>query len=328
MHEELIIQRVIQNLQEKAGALCEMKPARHKALDGTLMLTLNNQKLIFNAEVKKEIRNLHLLHIQQLAQKHEPFMLIAWRLFPNIRETLREKGINYIEANGNMHIKQRGLYLFIDNQKALQDDKRDTNRAFTKTGLKVVFQFLLDRELINGTQREIANTTGVALGNIPQVIKGLLNTGYIVRYDQTRYQWHDKEALLKKWLNEYETTLKPTLLRGRYRLPEGKKWQAIPLHKAFTCWGGEPAGDLLTHYLRPEILTMYTVETQLDLMKNYKIRPDTMGNVFVYEKFWREHPNEKTAPPLLVYADLINNNDKRSMETAEKIYEKYIQPDL
>jgi len=328
MNEEEIIRTAIQHLEEIAGVPCEMGPARHKALDGMLTLIPNTQKVVLHAEVKKEIRNLHLPHIQELAQKYKPFVLITWRLFPNIRETLREMEINYIEANGNVFVKLPGLYLFIDNQKALKDGIKDTNRAFTKTGLKVVFQFLLDKELINRTQRKIAKIAGVALGNVPQVIKGLLDTGYIVRYDKKRYQWRDREALLQKWINEYETTLKPALLQGRYRLPEGRKWQGLTLRVAFTCWGGEPAGDLLTHYLRPEILTMYTVETRLELMKHYKLLPDNDGDVFVYEKFWPERPNENTAPPLLVYADLINNNDKRSIETAQKIYEKHIQPEL
>lgn len=34
------------------------------------------------------------------------------------------------------------------------------------------------------------------------------------------------------------------------------------------------------------------------------------------------------APPLIVYADLMGTNDKRCIETAQMIYERYIEPHL
>jgi DNA-binding MarR family transcriptional regulator len=40
-------------------------------------------------------------------------------------------------------------------------------RAFTKTGLKVLFYLLQHKEAINFTQREIADYADVGLGNTP-----------------------------------------------------------------------------------------------------------------------------------------------------------------
>lgn len=47
------------------------------------------------------------------------------------------------------------------------------SKAFTKTGLQVVFQLLLDETLVHRPYREIAAKTGVALGNVSNIIKGL-----------------------------------------------------------------------------------------------------------------------------------------------------------
>lgn len=107
------------------------------------------------------------------------------------------------------------------------------------------------------------------------------------------------------------------------------EWIIKPLAIGKTWWGGEPAGDLLTHYLRPAEWTMYTTETRNDLIKNYRLIPDEKGNVKVFKKFWsHETMNTNIVPPLLVFADLIITNDRRCMETAQKIYDEYLQDKL
>lgn len=61
-------------------------------------------------------------------------------------------------------------------------------------------------------------------------------------------------------------------------------------------------------------------------MKATRLFPDPEGEIEVYETFWEIEPEvEKCVPPLLVYADLIINEDKRSIETANIIYEKYLK---
>jgi len=91
--------------------------------------------------------------------------------------------------------------------------------------------------------------------------------------------------------------------------------------------GGEPAGDLLTGYLRPEEFIFYSNESQINLMKSYDLKPNANGELLVYEKFWRGDSGA-TTPPLLVYTDLILKDDKRCRETAQKIFDEYIQPIL
>lgn len=81
------------------------------------------------------------------------------------------------------------MYLFVDTQKAIDTEKGQSNRAFTKTGLKVLFYLLQNRENINLTQREIAKNTEVALGNIPLIVKGLQESGYLIPLNKREYVW-------------------------------------------------------------------------------------------------------------------------------------------
>lgn len=96
-----------------------------------------------------------------------------------------------------------------------------------------------------------------------------------------------------------------------------------------TVWGGEPTGDLLNNYLHPAEFTLYTDESRNELIKNYKLIPDEKGNVIVYQKFWKwDNSIQNTAPPLIVYTYLMVISDRRCIETAQKIYDEYLQTEL
>lgn len=297
-------------------------------IDGNLTITINTQKVNFNVEIKKELKNDQLFNLIKY-KKNDTFLLIAEKLYPKVKRELRENKINYIEGNGNLYINRNGLFLYIDTNKTSIIQKEKGNRAFTKTGLKVLFHFLLNPQLINQPQREIANITKVALGNIPQIINGLLETNLILKLNKKEYIINDYEKLLYKWITEYEQTLKPTLFKQRFKLlNQNQNWKEIQLNLYYTVWGGEPAGDIITNHLRPEKLTLYTKETTNGLIKNYQLIPDNKGDIWVYDMFWAEIFNTKTAPLQLVYTDLIIENDKRCKETANIIFNEYIKPNV
>ena len=294
-------------------------------LDGVLDLTFNGNKRRFTVEVKREVGTHLLTQMEDYYQRHEDFLLVALRIFPKIKAKLRQRGIPYLEGNGNLFLKKKDLFLFIDTQKPLDIEKKGGNRAFTKTGLKVLFYLLQHKEAVNLPQRELAEEVGVALGNIPQVIEGLKETGFLIQLNNKTYAWENRKGLLERWIAEYETVLRPKLLKERYTLKSD--WHILPLDGNHSVWGGEPAADILTNHLRPEKFILYTKENRTDLIKNYKLMPDKNGDTEVLEMFWK-NKNLKTAPPLLVYADLMIEGGKRNKETAEKIYDEYIGPNL
>lgn len=294
-------------------------------LDGEVAFTVNGKKYVFIIDVKHEIRIYQLQQIQNDFQQHKNYLLVANRIFPKIKEELRLKEIPYIEANGNIFLKTDDVLLFVDSQKPLATENNKTNRAFTKTGLKVLFYLLQHKEAINLTQRKLAEKTGVALGNIPQVIGGLKETGFLTPLNNKTYVWENRAALLERWIAEYASVLRPKLRKERYKLKGN--WQDIEFNTNKTLWGGEAAADILTNYLRPEKFIIYTTENRKDLIRNYKLMPDKNGDIEVLEMFWKQK-NGKTVPPLLVYADLLLEGGKRNRETADKIYEEHIQPNL
>jgi hypothetical protein len=151
-------------------------------------------------------------------------------------------------------------------------------------------------------------------------------TGFLQALNNKTYVWENIETLVDRWVAEYATILKPKLLKEKYTLKGN--WQETAFDNTYTFWGGEPAADILTNHLRPEKILIYTRENRMELIKKYKLMPDKNGEIEVLDLFWKQKRGSNTVPPLLVYADLILEGGKRNKETAEKIYNEYIKPNL
>ena len=332
MKELEIINKALDNLAKNVEITGDWKENAPKDLDGEIDFLINNQHCKLYVEVKKELRNHQLQQIQALALKHKNhFIIVAEKIFPKIKEELRQNEIPYLEANGNIWLKQGKTFLWIDTNKDFNAEKEKINRAFTKTGLKVIFHFLLNDDNVNQTYRDLAIITGVGLGNINYVINGLKETGHLLKLNKTKYKLINKKALIEKWMMAYEERLKPTLFMGKFKFMKPEdfvNWKEMQFKNKNTIWGGEPAGDILTNYLKPAELTIYTEETRAELIKNYRLIPDPTGNIKVYKKFWNENERGNAAPPLLAYADLMNTGDQRNIETANKIYDNVLQNKL
>lgn len=332
MTETEIIHTALENLQKETQIAGKWVQNGFKELDGQLTLTFGNEKIKFNTEIKNELRNHIIPQLLDYNQRLTPFILVAGRLFPKMKEQLRQNNVAYLEANGNFYFRKDQKWILIDTNPPLPQEQDNRNRAFTKTGLKVLFEFLLNKELVNQPYRQIAEYTETAVGNITNIIGGLKQEGFILPLTKNKIMLNNQEALIQRWVDAYEQNLKPTLKIGAFRFANEKddvNWNRVNLNEKKNWWGGEPAGDLLTNYLRPEELTLYTDETRNELMRNYKLIPDEHGRVKAYKRFWFTTNNKpKVVPALLAYADLMNKDDKRCRETAEKIYEQYIRPNL
>ncbi|WP_335964787.1 type IV toxin-antitoxin system AbiEi family antitoxin [Galbibacter sp. PAP.153] len=331
MNEVDILNKAIHNLEKDIPITWKWKNMDYNndmGIDGILDLTINKHNILMFVEVKKDVKNHQLFNIIEYNNRFENFLLVVEKLYPKVKRELRENQVNYLEGNGNVYINEADFFLYIDTNKTTKNQKEKVNRAFTKTGLKVVFHFLLNPQLLNETQREIAGIANVALGNIPLIIHGLLENNFILKLNKNEYVINNYEELLNKWITEFEQTLKPTIFKQRFKFQnENQDWKTLQLNTEKTVWGGEPAGDIMTNHLRPEKFTLYTNEATRDLMINYRLLPDDEGTIWVYEKFWATDFNN-IAPKELIYADLMINNDKRSKETAKMIFDEYIQPNL
>jgi len=325
---ERVTYKNLQALKDKTGLEGRLLAGvRDKATDGKIELSNGGQQKLFTVVVKNEVRNTHLVHFVHLNENFPGIIIIAKIIYPAIREQLRKLGLNYVDSNGNCYIKQDDWLFLIEGQKAENPVLVNKDRAFTKTGLQLVFHFLIDEKYIKSTYRQMAEDYNTALGNINNIITSLTEQGYLVRTAKKELKLLRKKALLEKWINAYEQKLKPNLFVGDFRLPGGahEHWRNMPLNNTESQWGSEPAANILTDYLKPVQLTLYTTETIAELIEKYSLVPDEKGPLKIYRKFWRFSRATNTVPPLLIYADLVNSGDPRNVYTAKNIYDRYLK---
>ena len=328
---QIIIYNAIEVLENTTPVKAEWIPDKmvKNQEDGTLLVKTGKKKYTFTLELKKDLRNIHLPQLGALKEKYDNLMVIAEVIYPNIREQLQKRRINYLDTSGNIFIQQGELMLLLNGRKADKPNKKTTGRAFNKAGLKFIYYLLTEIDFLQKTYREMAEICETALGNINYIIKDLQKQGYLKKQTKKAYQLKKREALIKAWVENYEIKLKEACLLGifRFQQPERiKVWKTINIDYNKTQWGGEPAADKLTNYLQPATLTLYTDEKRIDLIKNFRLIPDTDGNVRIYTKFWKTTDLKKeTVQPIVIYADLVNIGDPRTDELANMIYDEYLK---
>jgi hypothetical protein len=335
MNETRIVTQALAHLKGTAGITGEwhFTDLNQKGpIDGTIELLINEKEVMFHVEVKTELRDYQFDQIRTLAEQYrkEKFIVAAERIAPGIKAQLRKEKINYLDVAGNIFLDTGNYMIWLDGNKLKNETKPVINRAFTKTGLKVVFHLLNNPDAINLTYRELANATGVALGNITYVIDGLRETGFILQVDTKNIRLQNKRELLERWIDGYRESLKPSLYLGLFTIPGNQNWRQLPVfmqHNLHYFIGGEPAAEQLTKgYLIPEVITIYTDQSIVQTTKDLRIVQDRIGKVKLYEKFWwiDTDRNIPFTPVLLVYADLIITGDPRCLETAERIYNEFL----
>ena len=325
-----IVQQVIE-AQQAAGIKAVWKTAAkggRTPVEGNLHLKLGKQQLTLPAEVKKNITPALLPALHEQKKELGNLLILTGELGPREAKQLRDMGIFYLDRAGNAFISQDSIYIHIEGKKTAAALSKET-RAFSKGGLTVIFQLFLQDHLLGATMREMAGEAGVSLDTVHKTITALKRLRYIAEQGRNRYIWINKKELLDRWVTEYDTRLRPGQFVHRFDFIDDKdfdNWQKIKFRDPLTCWGAEPAADMLTGNVKPGELRIYTYEDNMELVQRYRMMPKKAGAVAVYRRFWPKQPAEHhTAPALLVYADLVGMGERRHIETAQKIYERYLQ---
>ncbi|WP_339655360.1 type IV toxin-antitoxin system AbiEi family antitoxin [uncultured Maribacter sp.] len=291
-----------------------------------------NGETVF-ADLRNEVRPNHVPIF--LNRRDNPLLVAADYITPKSKETLKSKGVNYIDSYGNVYLNLKHLKIYIekDNAKPIYNAYSD---VFTRAGGQILFQLLQNPELINANQEHLADISCVSLGSVSKTIKGLQKEGFAVKWNkEKKYQLVKREELLEKWIALANEKILPSHKIGSYSSVaiEGFKMTHINSNSE-SCWGGEYGAKLITNYLSPEKYSLFTTE-RADLMRLFRIVPDEEGEISVYKTFWKPksiafQTNNDNIPtnPLLVYAELIYSGNERNLETAKIIFDEYIKPNL
>lgn len=314
------IYEAIANLEEYSGLRINVESARK---DYDAVLEIQGQTFYVEAKASARKSNVGII-LEQIQQndKNKNWILIADYLAKDVAEILRQQNYNYIDGAGNANIRTNNLFIHVEGKKKEKKEKKNQSRAFQEVGLKLLLLLISDEKSLQLSYRALAEKTDISLGSVSNIFQELKDAGFILKTKQRRIL-KNFDVLIERWVIAYNEILKPRLLRKKY----STKRDDIEFFHEFSkdqeiYWGGEPAAKVLTKSLRPAIYTIYYNGELPKMSVGLKLIPDNNGNIEVYNMFWTadlklKYPN--TAPPLVVYADLMGTESSRNAEAAKII---------
>jgi hypothetical protein len=321
-----------QALKRTTGIDTKIHPAptgQDRGPDAIVDLLVERRKHRFHAEVKTVDRFATPALIQARGKKwREPPLLVAPFITREVGERCRQLHLPFIDTAGNAYLEGPGLLVYVAGQPRPAEHRKGNFRALNPAGLQIAFALACRPALVQTTYREIAARAGVALGTVGPVVKDLEARGYLRFRKGLDRKLIDPHRMIEEWVTHYPITLRPKLNPRRFQA-DAERLHHTDLARLNAYWGGEPAAEKLTRYLKPAQLTIYAREPIARLVAATRMRADVTGNIELLDAFWNfEADNDfpDVVPPILAYADLLATHDGRNAEAARMIYEQRIAP--
>jgi hypothetical protein len=275
------------------------------------------------------------LLIAAIRNSPDPVLLLAPHIGGLLAEKLASARINYLDARGNCHIVVPPLYIHIEGKTAPALPR--ANKGLRAPAYQALFAYLADAALLNEPLRTVADEVGVSRQPASDMKHRLIKDGYVFEA-KSRLRWHTarRRDALSLWLHGYEAAVRPSLLWGTYRTPdatpgdlEARIRAALSLPEAIAFrWGGSTAGFRLTGHYRGTRTIVHMASLPSGLPRRLKALPDPLGNLLILNTFGEINsaPRTDTVHPLLVYSEMLNEDDERAREAAQILFEEQIAP--
>ncbi len=295
---------------------------------GHLKLKSNAGGFDFIFEVKKGLSLSKLPDIDKYVAHHDNIILVSDYISKSLKAYLKEKNVSYLDTAGNAFItNNKGVFIYVETNKNARLSSGKSNRAFSKSGLKVIYQILINKDIVNKPYRYIGQASKVSIDTVAKVFKELLRDKYLIQIKEKEFEVQDKERLLQEWVTIFNRVLRPKLKQRNFKPKKGALNQLLNTNLP-NIIGGELAAESLSNYLIAEGAVIYTDKPFIDTALSLELIPATGGIITLIEKFWAEEfalENGVTVHPILVYADLLSHPKPRNLETAKIIYDKYVK---
>ncbi len=320
---------ILYNAIESFSSNLKTSSFSNNIYDDKLHLSINCSNIDFIFQVTKNLTFSKLHKIRNnLSMSQGNIILISDYIPKALKEHLKKENICYLDTAGNAFItNNKDVFIYLENNKNSQLSSERSNRAFSKSGLKVIYQFLIKNDALNMSYREIGKISKVSIHTVGKVIKELLRDGYIIQINKKKFKIKEKGRLLEDWITVFNKVLRPKLKQRNFKPVNFKINELLSLAPPESI-GGELSAESLSNYLIAEKAILYTDKPFVDVAMELRLIPADEGAITLIEKFWNNTETgitNKLVHPILVYADLLNDTKPRNIETAKIIYDKYVK---
>ena len=319
--------------------------------DGELIISTSNKTANYICEIKTGITNDIVEQVaeyftnlsKRLNGKQRP-LLVTRNLSNLVIDQLLERNIEFVDVDGNIYLNSSDIYIAVRNQ--ISKENINKSLEITASALQVVYFILKDPSIIasdgsNGNYWKIDChlVGGITPKTVKNTLEKLEKLDYIKRTSKG-YEIIDYVKLFERWELGYSKSLHSKLLIGKFRHIGSRNFTEIEdrikldAHKDGYLIGGELAASIMTQYLRPVGATLYIRKefNYLQLAVDLGLKPDPDGNIEFHQIFDKQHDLfdhngelNNLINPLLVHAELVRTGDSRLKETAQLIFDKYIE---
>jgi hypothetical protein len=317
--------------------------------DGKLIIQTSNKSVAYVCEIKVGLTN------DVIEQVVEYFSTLGTRLKPNERPLLVTRGlsnlvinnllqekIEFIDVDGNIYLNSPEIYMLVRNQ--VSQESSHKSLEITPTALQIIYTLLSQPDLLNydeDFEEKIAYRSGVSSKAVKIILQKLQDLDYIARRSKG-YEISDYVRLFERWELGYTERLRPKLLLGTFTsIEKGGFSEVRDIIKVGAgrfnyLIGGELAASVMTDYLRPISATLHLSNdsNHHQIAVRLRLKPDPDGDIALLQTFGHsQYPLHKygvidqqhLAHPLLVHAELVRTGNSRLKETAQLIYDRYIE---
>lgn len=292
--------------------------------NGAITIIANNQSYSLPFSIKKKVTLSQLPFLKEAFSGKENLIIFEYAT-KAVKEKLRDLEINYLEASGNVYLVHKDLFLFIDTQKRVKLSDTESNTAFSKTGLKVIYQLLQNEEAIKWNYRRLGHLSGVSIDTVSRVFRELTRDKYLVKINDREFKIFDYDRLFNDWVILFNKILRPKLKKRSFRFRNNGRIKDLLNDQIIGQIGGELAAEEISNYLIAEKVNLYLPGSFVELALSLNLIPDKNGPITMIEQFWNDDENDdKFVSFPLIYADLISDPRPRNLETAKILYKKYV----
>jgi hypothetical protein len=194
-------------------------------------------------------------------------------------------------------------------------------------GARALLALTADPDLLRRTGREIAKAAGTTHPTALDAVRRLEEAGAVATEGRER-RWtpNGRRIALERWLDEYETVLRPAIFVGRYRTPARTPMELdaqiakVAAADGGVRLGGTAAAFRIAPHHRGETTVVHAVGDPRPVLRVLRAVPDADGPLVVMGMPGpgaARGATPDTVHPVLVYAEMLHAPDDRTLEAAE-----------
>jgi hypothetical protein len=340
--EDILLQKCLQYLEALPSIQASLKESSYVlgngSFNGLLAVSSPIKSVDYTYSVVPDITATTAEYVVAYLKRYEEklgrkILLVTRYLSDPAIERLLEQDIEFIDGAGNIHLNSPAAYVLIRGKRR---PKEKTSSIFqiTPNILKIIYILLKSPTILGNPPKELARVAGVTSATVSQTLKKLSQLGYLQRQRNKTYQIVNYTKLLERWEMGYVESLRPKLLLGTFTSAAGIKFSETAeniislLKEESFLIGGELGAGIATSYLHPQGATLHVLDNHRSIAAKLRLKASSRGEIIFLQQFgdWNAFNDvDSLADPLLIHAELMRENDERLSETAERLFDRYIE---